>query len=417
VTTGFVPLKRIAAINERTLPESTDPDLSFRYVDIGAVGRGALTSEPVQMTFGESPSRARRLVSEGDTIVSTVRTYLRAVWPVGRDARDIVASTGFAVLSPHAINPRFFAWWLQSNVFIEEVVARSVGVSYPAINPLELGSLGVRCPAQDEQRAIADYLDAETARIDALIAKKRLLIRLVGDRLDATMAEIACGRRGYLSLHDTNSEWMGSMPTDWPIVRLNRVARLESGHTPSRTNPELWVNPSKPWITLNDVGTLATGEFIGETKNLISDEGLAASSARMLPAGTVVLSRDATIGRVGIMDRGMATSQHFAAWVCSPALNPRYLWLLLRYPMQSFLASFDDGATLRTIGMPHIRKFTVPLPPIDIQQQIVNAAQTERRRAERTTKALKRQLELLAEHRQALITSAVTGQHRVPGVA
>ena len=104
--TAVIPLKRLARINERTLPESTDPGREIRYVDIGSVGRGRLVKEPEQMHFSDSPSRARRLVRQGDTIVSTVRTYLRAVWPVIGSVDGLVVSTGFAVLTPTAVDPR-----------------------------------------------------------------------------------------------------------------------------------------------------------------------------------------------------------------------------------------------------------------------------------------------------------------------
>ena len=79
--TTVIPLKRLVRINERALPESTDPEREIRYVDISSVGRGKLVKEPERMSFSDAPSRARRLVRQGDTIVSTVRTYLRAVWP------------------------------------------------------------------------------------------------------------------------------------------------------------------------------------------------------------------------------------------------------------------------------------------------------------------------------------------------
>ena len=123
-------LKYLVAINPRSLPEQSPVDLAIQYLDIGAVGRGVLVAEPEITTFGIAPSRARRLVSEGDTIVSTVRTYLRAVWPVRGDTNDLVVSTGFVVLSPGSLlDSRYLGWVAQSDVVIEEVVARSVGVS------------------------------------------------------------------------------------------------------------------------------------------------------------------------------------------------------------------------------------------------------------------------------------------------
>ena len=184
--TTVIPLKHLARINERALPATTDPDREIRYVDIGSVGRGELVRRPERMRFADAPSRARRLVRDGDTIVSTVRTYLRAVWPIPGDGDDLVVSTGFAVLTPTEVDPRYFSWWVRSDTFIEEVVARSVGVSYPAINASELGDLGmylrllrILIPEPRGQTAIADYLDIETGRIDALISKKRRMIDLL----------------------------------------------------------------------------------------------------------------------------------------------------------------------------------------------------------------------------------------------
>jgi type I restriction enzyme S subunit len=189
-TAQLVPLKYLVGINERSLGDDADPDAEVRYIDISTVGQGALVTEPQALRFGDAPSRARRLVAAGDTIVSTVRTYLRAVWPVDGETDDLVVSTGFAVLTPHEVEERYFSWWVRSDIFIEDVVARSVGVSYPAINALDLGSLPVRIPSVAEQRAIADYLDTETARIDALITKKRRMIELLDERFDAELTSV-----------------------------------------------------------------------------------------------------------------------------------------------------------------------------------------------------------------------------------
>ncbi|MGB4417415.1 MAG: restriction endonuclease subunit S, partial [bacterium] len=93
------PLKRWVRINESNLPETTPADYEFKYIDIGTVGTGFLIREPQQMRFGGAPSRARRVLRRGDTIVSTVRTYLKAVYHVARDANALVCSTGFVVLT------------------------------------------------------------------------------------------------------------------------------------------------------------------------------------------------------------------------------------------------------------------------------------------------------------------------------
>jgi type I restriction enzyme S subunit len=124
------PLKRWVSINAEVLPETTAPDHTFRYMDIGSVGTGFLTQPPQQLSFDAAPSRARRVVHKGDTIVSTVRTYLRSIYFIDAKADDLVCSTGFAVLTPHiGTLPKFVGYLAQSNQFTDRVTADSVGIA------------------------------------------------------------------------------------------------------------------------------------------------------------------------------------------------------------------------------------------------------------------------------------------------
>ena len=412
-------LKDVAIINRSALSESTDPDHTFRYLDIGSVdgdGRVGLLEE---LRFSDAPSRARRLVRPGDTIVSTVRTYLKAIAEIGGDAPNLVVSTGFATLTPRpGVHPRYLTWAIRSNTLIDDVVARSVGVSYPAITATELGTVPVALPSSESQERIAAYLDAETAHLDDLVAELTTMKSLINEQSIEHQASLALGGASPRTEHPRGQSWIRQIPRHWPIARLKYEARLESGHTPSRSNPELWQDCTIPWVSLNDVTAMVAIEFIESTVNLLSEAGLAASSARILPAGTVVLSRDATIGRTAILATPMATSQHFADWICGPNLDPRYLWLLFRTAMQPHFDSLTDGATLRTIGMPDLRQLIVPIPPVDEQLQIVTAAESVRTRERKAQCEVDNQIALLRQRRQALITHAVThGIEGLPGVA
>ena len=111
---SILKLKVWLEINRHTLSEDTDPDYDFDYVDISAVGAGQLLAEPQKLKFRYAPSRARRVVKSGDTILSTVRTYLKAVWYVDRSDTDLIVSTGFAVLRPRFGNIVKICWLLMS---------------------------------------------------------------------------------------------------------------------------------------------------------------------------------------------------------------------------------------------------------------------------------------------------------------
>ncbi len=161
MTFDQVPIRYLTQMNRMSLPEETAPDREFHYIDISQVtGNGEIEIPPETMTFADAPSRARRIAADGDVVVSTVRTYLRAVASVPDSADSLVFSTGFAVLSPNSwIDPRFLGFACQSDMFIDEVVARSVGISYPAINAGDMAAIPLPAPPLDVQRRIADFLD------------------------------------------------------------------------------------------------------------------------------------------------------------------------------------------------------------------------------------------------------------------
>lgn len=156
---ALVPLKYVVGINLKTLGEDTDPSRRISYIDIGSVNSEGKIQKMEDIYFGEAPSRARRIVSSGDTLISTVRTYLKAITYCEQAQKDLICSTGFAVLSPYSrIYPKFLFYWVSSSYFVGEIASRSTGVSYPAINATEIGNLPFPMIPTDEQRAIVAFL-------------------------------------------------------------------------------------------------------------------------------------------------------------------------------------------------------------------------------------------------------------------
>jgi type I restriction enzyme S subunit len=102
--------------NDESLPESTSLDYSFDYIDISSVDLLHGVNNREKIIFSESPSRARRIVRRGDCLVSTVRTYLKAIAPINFDANHVIVSTGFAVIRPKSeLNSDFLPYALQSS--------------------------------------------------------------------------------------------------------------------------------------------------------------------------------------------------------------------------------------------------------------------------------------------------------------
>ena len=158
-------------------------------------------------------------------------------------------------------------------------------------------------------------------------------------------------------------------PEGWHWTKLTDVARLETGHTPSRKHPEYW-GGGIPWIGIKDA-TGNHGKTIYDTIQHTNELGIANSSARILPENTICLSRTASVGHVVVMGRPMATSQDFVNWVCSENLDSRFLKYVLLGERNAFLR-FASGTTHQTIYFPEVKAFHVCLPPLTEQRAIAH---------------------------------------------
>jgi type I restriction enzyme, S subunit len=209
--------------------------------------------------------------------------------------------------------------------------------------------------------------------------------------------------------------WAGEIPAHWEIERVTTVARLATGHTPSRKKEQYWQNCTIPWVSLADVGALRAEsiDFVETTKEMVSEVGIRNSAARLLPTGTVILSRTASVGFSGILGSPMATTQDFVNWICGPRLLPKYLLYCFR-AMRDEFRRVNDGSTHQTIYWSDVERLAIPLPPVEEQEQIVAFLDAERARVASLTRAKGQLLELLADRAEALVTNVILGEDNPP---
>jgi type I restriction enzyme S subunit len=270
-------------------------------------------------------------------------------------------------------------------------------------------------PPLEEQTTIAAFLDRETGKINTLIAEQEKLITLLAEKRQATISHaVTRGLSPGVPMKDSGVTWLGEVPAHWTVCRVKNVARLESGHTPSKQCSEYWENCEIPWVSLNDSKCLAIHDYISDTAVKINELGLENSSARMLPAGAVVFTRDATIGLASITTIPMAVSQHLIAWCPSSRITSLFL-LRVFNAMKPHLDSYTFGATIKTIGMADVKKLVTPVPPVDEQAGITAFIQEETAKLGSLRAEARRAIDLLKERRTALIAAAVTGQIDVRG--
>lgn len=310
--------------------------------------------------------------------------------------------------------PRFMYYWLGSEFFQDYIYSALVvgSTNQIELNRERLAAAPIALPSLNDQRRIADFLDVETSQIDGIATTRRSAKHTLLERRAAAVFNAVTGSSASDQM-PSNLPWVATLPLAWQSVKLGHVSRMGSGHTPSRNKSEWWEKCTIPWVTTGEVSQMRSDrlEILSETREKISEVGLANSAAELHPRGTVVLCRTAaSAGYSAVMGRDMATSQDLATWTCGPRLDAFFLLWCLRAMRTDLLERLAIGSTHKTIYMPDLQGLRIPLPDLAQQVQIVAEIRSANAAADSAIDSIERQVALLAERRQALITAAVTGQ-------
>ena len=353
------------------------------------------------------------MLQDGDVLLAKDGSTLGTVNVVRYLPRPSTLNGSIALIRPSAkLNPVYTYYWFRGDYVSNLIQSLKGGMGVPHLFQSDLRKFRMLIPPPGEQGVIAISLDRETAKIDTMIAKQQRLIELLQEKRQALISHaVTKGLNPDAPMKHSGVEWLSEVPLHWRVGAVKRFARLESGHTPSRLHSEYWENCTIPWFTLADVWQLRDDrvETVEETKELVSEFGLANSSARLLPAGTVMLSRTASVGFSGIMGVPMATTQDFANWVCKDDVLPEYLLYGLR-AMRSDFDKFMYGSTHNTIYMPDIQKLQICLPPKAEQVEIVRSIRSQIAKIDRLAEKAHFSIDLMREYRTGLISAAVTGK-------
>ncbi|MFD0857219.1 restriction endonuclease subunit S [Actinomadura adrarensis] len=416
-----VRLRRIAQINPQTSAfDRLGDDAELTFLPMEAVWPGG--------RIDISQRRTKAAVSTGYTRFQNGDVLVPKITPTFEAARSVLVNdlhggVGAGTTELHILRPegdvdgRFLLYVTNTHEFLKLGEAEMYGVAgQKRVPDAFIRDFCVELPDLESQRRIADFLDAETAHIDHFAqANNRLLDRLAERRVAAVINEVSGGE--YSRKRESTLAWLNSVPDSWGEVRVGLLARMGSGHTPSRSRPEWWKECTIPWITTGEVQQVRNdrAEEIFQTREKISEVGLRNSAAELHPKGTVVLCRTAaSAGYSAVMGTDMATSQDFVTWTCGARLEPFYLLWCLRAMRQDLLGRLAMGSTHKTIYVPDLQALRIPLPPTrEEQAEIVRRIRSNNERVDRLMDKVKQQVALLAERRQALITAAVTGQFDV----
>ena len=322
-----------------------------------------------------------------------------------------------AMIRPRlGVDGRYLRFALTSSPARSDLGSRANGITRFGLRSSVIGDVPVPLPTHDRQRAIADHLDRETARIDALIEKKRQQIALLDESRIAIAHDALVGATVRGERADSGHRWLGSMPVGWRMVRIGALFDVQLGRM---LNQERASGPdARPYIrNVNvrwgevDLSDVAEMDFPPDARR----------QYRLEPGDLLVNEGGAGIGRAAIW-RGQVPEMYFQKSVhrVRPRTELPVGWLLewLRVAVDRSLFAVEGNlATIPHVPAEALRAHRVPCPPPALAIRLLADVDSKVAEVSRLTAGVARQVDLLVEKRQALITATVTGQISIPGAA
>jgi len=399
------PLKQLAAVSVSNVDKKSvageEVVRLVNYTDVYYGDRITPLSDLMSATASTSQRQSFGL-RPGDVLITKdsesaddigVPAFVEAV------ADDMVLGYHLALLRPRqdVADGRFLYWSMCSDRARDQLSTAATGVTRFGLRTDAIKATTFSVPAIEHQRAIADFLDTETARIDALISRKRRMIELLDQRWQSSIDEAVAWPTG----------------NQVPVRRL--VSRLTSG-------PRGWADrvgdSGAPFVRITNINR-RTLEIDSQSLLRVVDQPSPEAERSRIRTDDVLVSITADIGSVAVARRGVAggfISQHLALLRPERCEGDWLAYAIRGTHAQHQLAASQYGGTKKQLSLDDLAELRIPVPPPNVRQKRLTALRLTVQKLAQASNALRQQVALLAEHRQALITAAVTGELAMPGV-
>ena len=353
----------------------------------------------VETAEEQGADSGKYLVEKGQLVYSKIRPALNKATIAS--TRALCSADMYAMSFRDGVEPRYALYYVLARPFHTFSAVASLRVKMPKVNREELSEAPWLLPPIDEQRAIADYLDRETARIDMLIEEQQRLIELLRERRRALVQNALTGDgRG------------------WSVDKLGRRTQIGNGSTPRRDNQSYWSEEGFPWLN----SAVVNLESVESSDQFVTDVALAECHLPVVEPGSVLVGltgQGKTRAMATLLVTAATVNQHLAY------VTPENDFWDSRFLLWTIRAAYDDlravsdenGSTKGGLTCGDLKSFRVAHPELDEQRRIAAYLDDETKKLDRLVVETERFIELSRERRAALITAVVTGQIDVRKVA
>jgi type I restriction enzyme S subunit len=360
-----------------------------------------------------------KVCDSGDIVLNRFNAYRGAL---GRVTNRGIVSPDYLVLRPTLSgHSGYLTYRLLATDFSHAMKASMGGLGAADPDSSGFSRIDVRALMRsrtvrlsfEEQRQIADYLDGQTAKIDALISKQEQLIETLAERRQAVISHaVTKGLDPNAPMRDSGVEWLGAIPSKWRAVPIRWFARLITGKTPDSTDESNYEDTEDgiPWVRPEDLRE--SGIQTVASKHL-SRQGV--EQLRVVsPGATLLCCIGATLGKAGMVSRSCTTNQQITA--IEGDSNARFLFYSILAARQELILQ-SVGNTLPILNAFRLGGVALPRPDKDAGARIVAYLDQETTKIDALSAKAREMIDVLKERRQALISAAVTGKIDVRGLA
>lgn len=342
----------------------------------------------------------------GDVLFGKLRPYLAKVWVAEFPGRS---TTELLVMHPVEIEPRFLRYVCLWHDFVNAVDASTFGSRMPRADWDFIGNMSVPIPEWRKQCAIANYLDRETTRLDALVAEKERLLDLLAEKRRALITRaVTRGLDPNVPLRDSGISWLGEIPAHWEIERARWLFRERDERSDTGEEDLLTVSH-------------LTGVTLRSEKDVNMFEAATNEGYKICLSGDLVINTMwAWMGAMGVSSLDGIVSPAYNVYEPRACLDPSYVDALVRLSVfAQEVTRYSKGVWSSRLRLYPEEFFVVslPVPPLSEQREIVAHIANETCKLDELRDATERTAVLLKERRAALISAAVTCQIDMEQVA
>jgi type I restriction enzyme, S subunit len=377
---------------------------------------GRLISSSVESVQWEEETTTKSMVSNfdaGDVLFGKLRPYLAKAHLTKKSG---VCTTELLVLEPNNnIDGKFLTHVLLTSEFINAVNAETFGVKMPRADWNTIGNLLIPLPPISQQREIAEYLDRETAKLDALIAANQRLLTLLAEKRRSLLTQaVTRGLKSRAHTKDSGIEWLGEIPEHWTLWRIKHLATVGNGSTPLKDYVHYWKDGSFPWLT----STVVNDDVIGKPTDFITEEALQECHLPIVKPNSILVAitgQGKTRGKASLLTYEATINQHLAFITpIETIITPSFLQCSLMSAYEVLrMISEGTGSTKGALTCEQLGDFLIPLPPISEQCEILAGLQENMKHTDLLSSTATKAINLLQERRTSLISAAVTGQIQI----